>query len=236
MRLSTVARTYPAFRDDKFKNCQKWLQGKQIDDNAETLWRVHDKIYDLTSFIDRHPGGRDWIALTRGTDITEAFETHHLNGIAESILDKFYVREAKLPRNYRLTFHPDGFYKTLKGRVAKKLQNHVNQSHLKSMSQTYCDLMLASTVLSFILVSRDFNLLTAAFAILCLFLLTVISHNFLHQRDNWRMYLVNFTTQNYKDWRSEFKIIHNYASIFTSHFHSLSCGISSHVSELVPRP
>lgn len=34
-----------------------WLEGKQIDDNAEGLWRVHDKLYDLSDFAKRHPGG-----------------------------------------------------------------------------------------------------------------------------------------------------------------------------------
>lgn len=37
------------------------------------------------------------------------------------MLSKFYVREAKEPRNYKLTFKDDGFYRTLKRRVASKI-------------------------------------------------------------------------------------------------------------------
>ncbi|KAG5675236.1 hypothetical protein PVAND_005157 [Polypedilum vanderplanki] len=218
MKFSTISRKYPAFRDDKFKNPQKWLQDKQIDDNAETLWRVHDKIYDLSNFIEHHPGGRNWLEMTKGTDITEAFETHHIHGTAEVILENFYVGDAKLERNYKVTFHSDGFYKTLKKRVALKLSNHVNQSPLKSMSKTFCDLTLAATFLAFILVSRDFNFPTAALAVFSLFSLTIISHNFLHQRDNWRMYLVNFSTQNYRDWRIFHVLSHH---LYPNSYHDL---------------
>lgn len=43
----------------------RWMQSRKIDDNAEGLWRVHDTIYDLTEFINLHPGGTDWIKLTK---------------------------------------------------------------------------------------------------------------------------------------------------------------------------
>lgn len=43
----------------------RWLQSRQKDDNAEGLWRVHDNLYDLTDFINWHPGGVDWIKLTK---------------------------------------------------------------------------------------------------------------------------------------------------------------------------
>lgn len=42
-----------------------WLEGKRLDDRAENLWRVHDGLYDLTPFIDQHPGGRDWLTWTK---------------------------------------------------------------------------------------------------------------------------------------------------------------------------
>jgi hypothetical protein len=89
--------------------------------NSFLIFRIHDKLYDLSSFVENHPGGKDWISLTKGVDITEYFETHHLYGKAEQLLPKFYVRDAKLPRNYNFTFKPDGFYLTLKRRVIEIL-------------------------------------------------------------------------------------------------------------------
>lgn len=42
------------------------------------LWICDNKIYDLTEFAEKHPGGRSWIDMTRGHDITLSFKTHHL--------------------------------------------------------------------------------------------------------------------------------------------------------------
>ncbi len=95
----------------------RWIDGKTFDDNAEGLWRIHDKLYDFTEFIDQHPGGKDWLNLTKGIDITEQFETHHIQLTAQKYLSKYYVKDATEPRNYRITFNDDGFYRTLKRRV-----------------------------------------------------------------------------------------------------------------------
>lgn len=56
---------YPSFRDETIKGCWKWLEGRREDDNAEGLWRVHDKLYNLRDFSENHPGGKEWIYLTK---------------------------------------------------------------------------------------------------------------------------------------------------------------------------
>ena len=104
-------------RDDFFKFPQQWLECKRVVDRVDPeLWRVHDKLYDLKEFAKIHPGGAQWIELTKGTDITEAFEVSHLfeDAVAASMLEKFYVRDSLHPRASKFTFHADGFYKTLK--------------------------------------------------------------------------------------------------------------------------
>lgn len=59
----------------------------------------------------------------QGTDITEAFEVHHINyAKAEYLLQDYRVRDAKKPRNFRLTFKETGFYRTLRRRIAEKLK------------------------------------------------------------------------------------------------------------------
>lgn len=110
----SIAAKIPSFR----KRSVSWLEGKRKDDNAEGLWRIHDKLYDLINFVSRHPGGADWLELTQGTDVTELFESHHVTGKAEMLLPNFYVKDASEPRNYRITFCDDGFYKTLRRKVA----------------------------------------------------------------------------------------------------------------------
>ena len=39
--------------------------------------------------------------LTKGTDITEAFETSHAFGVSPKLLQKFFVKEATGPRKVR---------------------------------------------------------------------------------------------------------------------------------------
>ena len=64
VQFSTVLGKYPTYRDDPIKSANKWLAGKREDDNAEGLWRIHDKLYDMKPFIDKHPGGRQWLEFT----------------------------------------------------------------------------------------------------------------------------------------------------------------------------
>lgn len=101
----------------------RWLESKRNDDNVEDgLWRNNDTLYDLSAFIDKHPGGPDWLRMTKGHDITEAFLSHHLNTEKlQTYLDKYRVRDTSHPRNVKLTFHENGFYMTLRRKVAAKL-------------------------------------------------------------------------------------------------------------------
>lgn len=61
----TVIKKYPTYRDHLLNGCWKWIEGKRKDDNAKGLWRVHNQIYDLSSFVDNHPGGRYWLEITK---------------------------------------------------------------------------------------------------------------------------------------------------------------------------
>ena len=62
-------------RRDQLRGANHWLECKRKADGIDkNLWRIHDNLYDLSAFASRHPGGRRWIEVTKGTDITEAFE------------------------------------------------------------------------------------------------------------------------------------------------------------------
>jgi hypothetical protein len=63
--FNTIVRKYPSHRDEFIKGYWKWLKGRRADDGAENLWRIHDKLYDLSEFVDRHPGGKDWLSCTK---------------------------------------------------------------------------------------------------------------------------------------------------------------------------
>ena len=47
-------------------------------ESTTTYWNIRGQRYDLTPFLDRHPGGKDILASTRGIeDLTPLFETYH---------------------------------------------------------------------------------------------------------------------------------------------------------------
>lgn len=66
----TTIKKYPAYRDSFVNGSWKWIEGKRRDDYAEELWRVHDKLYDLTDFIPKHPGGKYWLEVTKVSEGT----------------------------------------------------------------------------------------------------------------------------------------------------------------------
>ena len=92
---------YPTDRDVVIKTSMRWLKAKAVDDDCGGLWRIHDDLYDFEKFIKIHPGGADWLSLTKGTDITEAVESMHALGIPKKLLAKYRVRRATTTRKYR---------------------------------------------------------------------------------------------------------------------------------------
>lgn len=215
-KISSISHKYPTYRDLPVKSVYKWLDGKKLDDRAEGLWRIHDSLYDLTNFIDKHPGGKDWLILTKGTDITEAFESHHIATNVENILPKFKVRDAKEPRNIKLTFKENGFYRTLKSRIRDELPK-VDRSP-ERMTKIIQDSLLALTLVFSILTAYTQSYFLAILTGLFLTWTTISSHNFFHRRDNWRMLPFNLSLMSYREWRISHAISHH---LYTNSLHDL---------------
>ncbi|XP_039750160.1 cytochrome b5-related protein-like isoform X2 [Pararge aegeria] len=195
---------YPLYRDVEPKTTQQWLLGKQIQDGAEGLWRIHDSIYDLTDFVSSHPGGSQWIEFTKGTDITEAFETHHINNVVvEALLPKYFIKKAKTSRNSPFSFKEDGFYKTLRPKIAAKLKELPHDVRKKSDNVTdflFACLLVGSPLCCW-LWTKNLIYGAASTVILGFILcgLSICAHNYLHRSDSWRMYLLNFSGFSYSD-------------------------------------
>lgn len=128
---------WPAIKIEVKIFVRRWLDTKRDDDSVEDgLWRIRDTLYDLTDFILKHPGGPDWLRMTKGHDITESFITHHISiEKLQPLLEKYRVRDTTRPRNVKLTFAEDGFYMTLKRRVAEKLPEF--KTHTKIYSKVW---------------------------------------------------------------------------------------------------
>merc|ERR1719199_2224059 len=60
----------------------------------ESLWVLIDgKVYDVTPFLDVHPGGGQLIVDAAGTDATSVFERTHAEGLRYSLrlLNQFFI-------------------------------------------------------------------------------------------------------------------------------------------------
>ncbi|CAG8471605.1 11250_t:CDS:10 [Paraglomus occultum] len=77
---------------------------------------VRGSVYDITNFINRHPGGEDILLMVAGKDATQIFETYHELGKVDLTLKKYYI--GALISN-ELPVFPDqsDFHKTVKKRV-----------------------------------------------------------------------------------------------------------------------
>ncbi|XP_028158528.1 cytochrome b5-related protein-like [Ostrinia furnacalis] len=202
---------YPSLRDDGLRDPIQWLSGKAMDDGADGMWRIHNAIYDFETFIDSHPGGAEWLELTKGTDITEAFECHHLNPVVEKMLEKYYVKEATTPRNSPFTFHEDGFYKSLK-RAAREELKKVPKNLPKYSDMIIDGLFFACLVTAALSVwSKTYWVVMASYLVSSLTLAwsVVASHSYIHKKTNWRMYIFNLGLWCYRDFRVSHALSHH---------------------------
>ncbi|XP_066246438.1 cytochrome b5-related protein-like [Euwallacea similis] len=197
----------PPSRRAKNQSVDMWLEDKVGTDNAEGLWRVHNGIYDLTEFVHKHPGGSEWLELSKGLDITEAFEVHHLSTYPAEVLKKYFVREARNKRNAPFTFKENGFYKTLKREILLVLPNlpkkRINFSNLM------IDCFLVVLFLLSTLAAKYWSFLIGTLAGNFLAFLTIAAHNYFHKKDNFRMYYFNFSLQTVREWRISHVLSHH---------------------------
>jgi len=68
--------------------------------NPKSCWMaIHDKVYDITKFLDEHPGGEEVLLEQSGTYATEAFEDVGHSTDARELMEDYYLGE--LPEEER---------------------------------------------------------------------------------------------------------------------------------------
>jgi len=61
-----------------------------------STWTViHDNVYDLTKFLDEHPGGEEVLLDVAGTVATEQFEDVGHSTDARTLMKEYYIGELR---------------------------------------------------------------------------------------------------------------------------------------------
>ena len=208
MKIFGFLRNHVGRGSVKLGSAREWAQDKAISDitsdECRIYWRLHDDFYDLSDFD--HPGGREWIEMTKGNDITELFESSHPNiEKARQLLPKYRVGPAKEPRNSgAFTFEKDGFYSVFRERCWKILKD-VGTGPTPTMLFIH-DSLLVSFLIALICtihpaLSHQQWLAIAIAAGFLMQCLGTCAHNFYHKRANWRMYSWDLTPYSSDEWR-----------------------------------
>ncbi|KAG5586754.1 hypothetical protein H5410_047188 [Solanum commersonii] len=75
--------------------------------SAKDCWLViSGKVYDVTKFLDDHPGGDEVLISSTGTDATDDFEDVGHSSSARAMLDEYYVGDidsATIPTKTKYT-------------------------------------------------------------------------------------------------------------------------------------
>jgi hypothetical protein len=131
------------------------------------------------------------------------FESTHIYSKAKTILEKYYVRDAAEPRNYRLTFDENGFYQTLKRKVVKKLPtlDKTATRTSKMCTDIVFFLCFAFSISSMRANSWLWQCATIVLSGALISIINALAHNFIHQKNNFRMYFSNLSLYSWRDWR-----------------------------------
>ncbi|RNE94902.1 cytochrome b5-like [Trypanosoma conorhini] len=73
---------------------QKIISFSEVEKHAQEddLWLViNKKVYDVTKFVDQHPGGVDTLTGVAGKDGTDDFNSVGHSDTAKEELDKYYI-------------------------------------------------------------------------------------------------------------------------------------------------
>ena len=90
----------------------------------------------------------------------------------------------------------DGFYRTLQRRARKVLANSPHGPDF--YSALTADLLALGTVLTSVAAAGVDSYLLVCVAGILMALNVVTTHNFLHQKDNWRMYYFNLSFMSFR--------------------------------------
>ena len=192
---------------------------------------VHGKVYDLTAYLDSHPGGREWLVLTQGMDVTPLFESHHLLSDAkmQKLLQKFYVRDCHRSRTTpapaaddveAFSYLETGFYKTLKRRAAAVLERAAAAEQATGPRQARGPTTEMRVLVWAILGAwvgclawccrAGAGYLPSVLAGILLNALVGVGHNGMHTAPTWWRFLMDLSMFSSREWRVSHALSHHH--------------------------
>ena len=195
---------------------EKGRRDRELTGCPPDRWLIHGRLYDLRDFVAVHPGGRDWITWTRGTDCTTEFEAHHLNSErAASILKKYDCGRLASPHPHAaepFTWAPDGFYMTYKREafaVLKAAGGWGPTYNMIVICAAAVGLWIAANVAVGLAVGAAATTAAAILAGYATYVLLGVGHNFFHQRDSLWRFVFDLSLFSSADWRLSHAISHH---------------------------
>ena len=80
-------------------NKTSWEEVKEHKSKNKGVWVViNNKVYDVTQFMDDHPGGEEVLLEQAGGDATEAFEDVGHSEDAKKLMKDFFVGDVSEPK------------------------------------------------------------------------------------------------------------------------------------------
>eukprot|EP01118_Nematostelium_gracile_P009367 TRINITY_DN3148_c0_g1_i1.p1 TRINITY_DN3148_c0_g1~~TRINITY_DN3148_c0_g1_i1.p1 ORF type:complete len:448 (+),score=87.19 TRINITY_DN3148_c0_g1_i1:72-1415(+) len=127
---------------------------------ANDCWFVvRGKVYNVTSWIPKHPGGSDTIVLNGGRDATQLFEAYHPIKIY-SMLNPYYVGDIQYDGDHPHFPPMSKFYITLK----EKLENYFATNKINP--RAYWEMIFRSVLLVSLSLLFHYNAVVSSSALL----------------------------------------------------------------------
>lgn len=122
--------------------CYTWEEVAKHNTPDSCWCYIGTKVYDITSWLDRHPGGRQVLLLAAGRDCTDLFISYHpFTEKPAQLLGKYCIGQVTTTEFPQ--YQPDsGFYKELRQQVAQYFQENKLDSKDAKPGLTRLALML----------------------------------------------------------------------------------------------
>lgn len=172
-------------------------------------WCYKNKVYDLSGFVKTHPGGAHWLEMTRGSDITDFVETHHLNiEKIQEILIKYHVKDSEIHKDFfRFEWSEKTLYSSLRKRVANYMKTRGKTGDISTKLQYF--LLIVLFFVSFFLLYASQSQLIAFLTGVLSFAMLGVGHNFIHQKTSVFRFCADVTLFGSYQWTVSHALSHH---------------------------